>query len=459
MSLGQHASGESWQNTNIKGGVFAGSAVVQENTAFDSLASRRGMNLAVTATVGGQSFNGSPFAPGVRDNYLLTQGEFFPVSRASESGRAAFVPISRGELFFDRFAVDQNNTPLSAETNMLSDTGWNHYSMGSLQAAMRLDVVAVESETNATPAKLRFSYLMPDGTRAESYETLSGVPTNLPAGYVRIKNQNERHQFPVGAVVDVAYGTDGGFAFLYDISGEVAFDNQTFGNPKPGVAKYGYWRPRAPFRIKPGGGRTCVALYPERLPEFLAALKAAGPAVNHSVVVNVDYSITGLNDPRRKPSIPSTNLDYGVILQECANLTPFTKGFSLVTNFRLYMGDDFNVVEATPPVGYTPAGRYFPPCSLFAPERRYGVEEDPFEIKLSGQVGSLAKGHKINIGDGDIAVVRPLESRGVSNEELKAGRIVVNLRPITHPVELPPITMMNWLVVLEERRKEFFGGK
>jgi hypothetical protein len=34
----------------------------------------------------------------------------------------------------------------------------------------------------------------------------------------------------------------------------------------------------------------------------------------------------------------------------------------------------------------------------------------------------------------------------------------VNLRPITHPAELPPVTMMNWLVVIEERRKMFYTG-
>jgi hypothetical protein len=32
----------------------------------------------------------------------------------------------------------------------------------------------------------------------------------------------------------------------------------------------------------------------------------------------------------------------------------------------------------------------------------------------------------------------------------------VNLRPITHPAELPPVTMMNWLVMVEERRKQFY---
>jgi hypothetical protein len=34
-------------------------------------------------------------------------------------------------------------------------------------------------------------------------------------------------------------------------------------------------------------------------------------------------------------------------------------------------------------------------------------------------------------------------------------RVQVNLRPIRHPAELPPITMMNWLVLLQERRREF----
>jgi hypothetical protein len=54
--------------------------------------------------------------------------------------------------------------------------------------------------------------------------------------------------------------------------------------------------------------------------------------------------------------------------------------------------------------------------------------------------------------------VRPLDTKTVSGEDLGADRITVNLKPIRHPAELPPITMMNWLVVLEERRKEFVGN-
>jgi hypothetical protein len=191
-----------------------------------------------------------------------------------------------------------------------------------------------------------------------------------------------------------------------------------------------------------------VAVYPERFPTFLAAIGAASVSINNSLAVNVDYTTSGLNSSARKPAIPCTDSDYGVILRECANLKPFTKGFSLVTNLRLYIGDDFNTIP------YDSGSS--PPCSLFTPEKRYGVDVDPFAVSLTGQIGSLAKGDKINASDADPAMVRPLDSTGGSGAALGAGRINVNLKPITKPGDLPPIYMMNWLVVLEERRPEFY---
>ncbi len=44
----------------------------------------------------------------------------------------------------------------------------------------------------------------------------------------------------------------------------------------------------------------------------------------------------------------------------------------------------------------------------------------------------------------------------MSGSAMAPSQITVNLRPIIHPAAIPPITMMNWLVVLEERRKEFY---
>jgi len=451
MALGEFESGEAWQNVNIEGNVFAGKALVEGETALPPLASRRGMSLSSDASIGGQSFANSPFNPGVRETYQVTQGEFFPVSLASESGRTAFIPINRGADFFDRFAHP------ATESFTLSPTAWNSYSIGALQCAMRLDITQVVSSTNPQPTHLRFSYLK-GGVRQNLTINLNNSGySGLPPGYLFAaievppgNTTNKGYNFG-SAVVDVAYGKNGVYAYQTGVTGWVIFNNVRFGDPLVGVEKAGYYRPSYPFEVKTlPSGKICIAVYPQRFRAFLAALNADNTTVNNSLVVNVDYTNIGPTYPL-KPQIPCTDLDYGVILQECADLTTFTKGFSLVTNLRTYIGDDFNIVPTTPPTGYTPPGLYYPPVSLFAPERRYGVEVDPFAVKVDGQVGSLAS-------DQIDTPVRPMDSTTVSGAALGASRITVNLKPITHPAELPPITMMNWLLVLEELRGEFVGN-
>ncbi|OYV05976.1 MAG: hypothetical protein CFE26_08795, partial [Verrucomicrobiales bacterium VVV1] len=96
--------------------------------------------LSSSAVIGGQTFANSPTTPGVREQYEVTTGQFFPVSMPSESGRAAFISINRGPDYFDRFSH-------AAETNTLSTTTWNNYSIGALQAAMRLDITGAVSST------------------------------------------------------------------------------------------------------------------------------------------------------------------------------------------------------------------------------------------------------------------------------------------------------------------------
>ena len=445
MALGEFESGEAWQNVNIEGNVFAGKALVEGETALPSLASRRGMSLSSDASIGGQSFANSPFNPGVRETYQVTQGEFFPVSLASESGRTAFIPINRGADFFDRLSHP------ATESLTLSPTAWNNYSIGALQCAMRLDITQCVSSTNPQPTILRFSY-MKNGSRLTYSEPLvKGINSSLPPGYVEVCKENGTYDFGEN-VVDVAYGLNGKFYFQKSVTGSITFNNQRFGDPIVGTVKAGFFRPSAPYDIKNlPSGKICIAVYPQRFKAFLNLIGADGPSVNNSLVVNVDYTTLTGSVNLKKPAIPCTDLDYGVILQECADLSTFTKGFSLVTNLRTYIGDDFNIVPTTPPTGYTPPGLYYPPVSLFAPERRYGVEVDPFAVKVDGQVGSLAS-------DQIDTPVRPMDSTTVSGAALGASRITVNLKPITHPAELPPITMMNWLLVLEELRGEFVGN-
>lgn len=445
MSLGQYSNGEYWQNVSIDGGIFAGKAQVEANTSLNALASRRGMTMAGTSTIGGQSFANNPFAPGVRENYQVTTGEFFPVSQTSESGRVAFVPINRGAEFFDRFSS-------SSESSVLSPTTWNNYSVGANQCAMRLDVVQCVSSTNKTPTVLRFSYLGSDGVTRSSYDEplITGINSSLPPGYVKVCNENQTYDFG-SAVVDVAYGLNGKFYFQTDVTGAVTFNNARFGDPLVGTQKAGYYRPSAAYKVKSlPSGKICLAVYPQRMSSFLSRIGAGGTAINNSLVVNVDYTTATGSVFLTKPAIPCTDLDYGLILQESGDLTSFPKGFSLVTNLRTYIGDDVNTVPATPPSGYTPSSTYYPPWSLFTPEKRYGVDTDPYSVNLAGQIGSLAS-------DTISSPIRPLDSKTVGGSTMGANKITVNLRPIKHPADLPPITMMNWLVVLEERRKEFLN--
>lgn len=459
MSLGRFESGDSWQNVNIRGGVFGGKVAV-EGRDLDALATRRGMTLSGDSTIDGRSFANSAFNVGAREEFYLTGGEFFPVSLASESGRVAFIPINRGEEFFDRF----HDNVKEAETSTVSPTTWNNYSVGALQCAMRVDIAQVKGATNPEPTVLRFSYMGKGTTGRQTYvePLITGIKAVLPPGYVKVANENQSYDFGT-SVVDIAYGANGKFYFQTDISGSVSFTNGRFGDPIVGTFKGGYYRPSAPYKVKLlPSNKVCVAIYPQRIEAFLNLIDGATPDVNNSLLVNVDYTNIGPTYPLKPQVVPNCReIDYGVILQECADLSSFPKGFSLVTNLRTYIGEDFNIVPTTPPTGFVPAvtadnpnGNYYPPASLFAPEKRYGVEVDPYGVSLTGQVGSLAKSDRVNSSDEEAKVIRPLDSKNLSGQVIAANKIAVNLKPITHPAELPPITMMNWLVVLEERRKE-----
>lgn len=275
----------------------------------------------------------------------------------------------------------------TAESNAVSTTTWNEYSAGALQCAMRLDVTDVVSDTNQTPTRVRFSY------------------------------------FKAGLRVTQDYGVD-----------VVGWENMT---------------PRFPFSMTMlYGVKPCLIVRPELFAPFLASLGANDTTVNHSLVVNVDYP----SNPTkiRKPAFPCLDNDIGLIMTDCDDLTAFTKGFSLVTNMRLYVADDFNVTTTTPPVGSGLPSPYYPPVSLFAPERRFGAEIDPYRVNIGGQLGSIA-------GDSQLNPVRMLDLKLASSQLADPGRITVNLKPIAHPAALPPVNMINWLIVIQERRREFYG--
>ncbi|MEP4078714.1 hypothetical protein [Haloferula sp.] len=458
--LGKHADGTDWgSNTSISGGIFATRAKVEAGMNIARISGRRGLDISMDASVGANpimnapvagSVSGSlesftkaedPFAPGVREQYELQNDSFMPVSMASESGRAAFVPINRGIDFFDRYAH-------AAESNTISDTSWNEYSVGAVQCAMHVDITDVMDPDDSSPGELTFRYFKNGWEQSMVIDLKTGPDTDLPSGYIWCASENSTITFD--HPVDVAYGKNGEYFFQNDVSGPVTFDNSRFGDPAVGTFKSGFYRPSYPFEVELlHDTKPCVTLYPERFPAFLDLIDADDTSVNHSVSINVDHPG---NLFLEKPSIPCTDIDYGVILRECADLSGFPKGFSMVTNLRLYIADDFNNVAVAAPAGSGIPDPFYPPCSLFAPEKRYGAENNPFRLKISGQVGSLA-------GDGGTAgqSVHLLDMKNASENDVAHDKVEVNLSPITHPAALPPITMMNWLVVLEERRREFYS--
>ena len=201
------------------------------------------------------------------------------------------MPINRGAEFFDRFAH-------SAETNVLSPTTWNDYSVGALQCAMRLDITNVQSSTNKTPTALRFSYLK-NGSRLSYVEPLvTGINTALPPGYVKVCDENQSYNFGT-AVVDVAYGMNGKFYFQTEVTGVIPFTNARFGDPNVGIFKAGYYRTSAPYKLRQlPSGKLCLAVYPQRMAAFLTLIGADSTASR-----NLAETTSNATDPSTRPAI------------------------------------------------------------------------------------------------------------------------------------------------------------
>lgn len=192
-----------------------------------------------------------------------------------------------------------------------------------------------------------------------------------------------------------------------------------------------------PFHVATSAtGTTCLAFYTNRLIPFLTTRSANFPAINHSISINPDY----VNNPDiQKPSFPAEDTDIGLLLLDSSDMTDYTKGFSLVTNLRMIIADDVNVTASST---LDTGDSIYPPLSLFAPEKRYGDSTEAMEIEIAGQLGALTQSDDSPVRIGDL--------KSGASDEVIADNISADLKPITHPSELPPINMMNWMVVIRE---------
>jgi hypothetical protein len=122
--------------------------------------------------------------------------------------------------------------------------------------------------------------------------------------------------------------------------------------------------------------------------------------------------------------------------------TGFTAGFSIVTNKKLVLDEDINLSSL--------------PLSMYAPQARYGnnvrdLDIAKFKIEVDGGLGSLAERTK-----GDDAVnPADLKTDFTVESETKTTRpaLSATLSSITELDDLPPINMMNWMVIVREIRE------
>jgi hypothetical protein len=145
------------------------------------------------------------------------------------------------------------------------------------------------------------------------------------------------------------------------------------------------------------------------------------------------------------PSVPAAAADMVVSLRGGNDLTAYTAGLSLVSRYRVYIASTLNGVQGTVPAnsGLPSTHRYFPPLSIFAPEKRFGESSTTtYSVELSGQINSLKTGAT--------DTVNPLEVVHGNETKASAGAVRANLSSLKSPAELPPIFLMNWLVTIEE---------
>lgn len=383
---------------NIAGPVFAEDLTTTGNLATSALTSRKGITMGANTGINGTAITGAtaganPMASNQRELAESSQTTF-PIYASSDGGKVAFIPINRDISFYDRFSGKANIAAANAVTqvgiNTVSGSSWEYYINGAHQCAMHLDITAIEDPTTTPVVQeaktLQFSYLVGGNPTIVQFSTDDGTwpsPTS-PAGL----------NFPFHSTLSPT------------------------GSPQ-------------------------ISLHLNRLAPYIASIGGDAPAINHSLSINADYTdsaTTGIQNPS-----DNYNTANAIFLESAENLSLYTGGFSLVTNMRLITEESINTTPALAiPTGYplAPGEIFYPPVSIFAPEKRYGSTAAATLIQVNGQVGS------IEAQDG--VATNPLDFKSGTGAVpvLNTNTVTANLTSITHPGALPPINLINWMIVI-----------
>ncbi|MDF1656781.1 MAG: hypothetical protein P1U58_04170 [Verrucomicrobiales bacterium] len=383
MNVGAFADGTAWGNVTIDGSVYASRLNTEGDVEITdgALAARETVTVSNTTLVDGTKIENNFDDLGTRESRSADKGKsFYGASVSGNGGKVAFVPINRGNSFL--WPGSDGDV-----SERISPTGWNYYSRGASQCAMRLEMREMASTSEQLATQVRFHYTADDGSvRTITYTRGDNWPTDAEAG-------GELFPFQTTQLENTRYA---------------------------------------------------IAFYPNRLETFIDGIDDAAPlSVNNSICIYPNTGRATVNTP----SIPAADDDPAVTLRGCKDLTNFPTGFSLVTRYRLYIAESFNIVQTAPPAnsGLPSNAEFYPPSSLFAPEKRFGesvLVEHPVSIK--GQLSSLktSAGYQFN----------PLELQSGDDSTVGSTMVNADLVDLRTPAELPPVHMMNWLVTIEPIR-------
>ena len=418
-SLGEFGGGTAWNsNINIAGSIFATRAQVADTNSVGVVASREGIVLGSSAPAG-------QTAGGLNERRQLraTTDAFHRFSSSSDSGLVAFTPIDRGAEFFDYFAGTTNAQRTSGHFNMnslsgstpfkdyfsdfynpnsINDQSWSSYSLGARQTQMQVSVARTDAGSQ-TPNRLFVTARFNNDGQSRRQRASRG---NTGGSWWRAPGQTSE--------------TAGGQSWPRTPTGDEWF-------------------------IQPGtlpNGRPCLQLDLEKIPNFLSQITADDVTINNSIWIGPNYSYPGVD----LASYPSLATDCALLITKSTDLSAFTNGLTIVTPYRVYFADNFNdipVVPAPPGVTLDANGEWYPPASVYAPEKRFGIQNVAGNIQIAGQVGYLP-------GAGNSTTINPLDLKDGGTDMVSPAAISAQLTGITEVEDLPPVNAINWLTTIEE---------
>jgi hypothetical protein len=388
LRVGRFADGTNWQDVSLEGSVVAERLQTDGSVTLTNgaVSARRGLNLSTQTVVDGKVIRSDFDQLGQRES-LVTQTQGGANTTDSDFYEAS-VGGNVGKVAFipiNRGTATLLNTTDGTAAERISPTGWNFYSQAGPKARMTLEMRRMSSSTTQLPTEIRLRY----------------------------RNTSN-------AIVTVTY-TRGTNWPTEQMAGGNTFPFQTDLLPS---------------------GKNALIVNLDRLPAFVNGLSnSGGIANNNSLYI---FPLSG-ESTVLIPSIPSAAADMAVSIRGGNDLTAYTAGFSIVSRYRVYISSTLNNVQRPAPAnsGLPATYTFFPPFSIFAPEKRFGESVSvEFPVELNGQLDSLKTGTS--------DTVNPLEFINGNETRVSADEIHANLSSLKSPAELPPIFLMNWLVTIEE---------